>query len=72
MTGFLDNSSLEIDCPVCGSRVRTTIGRARRSPTVRCPRGHAIKVEASQFDRELRKTDRALADLQQTLRKLGR
>lgn len=72
MAGFLDNSRLDIACPLCAARVATTLGRARRSPTVRCPRGHSIRVEASQLDRELRKTDRAFDDLRRTLRRLGR
>jgi hypothetical protein len=72
MPGLLDSSPLEFECPECGAKVKTTIGRARRSPTVRCMRGHEIKVEASQFDRELRGVDRAFNDLQRTFRTLGR
>jgi hypothetical protein len=63
MQRMLDNEKLEIPCPECQQVVRTTIGRARRSPTVRCPGGHTIKVDARQLDRELGKVDRALDNL---------
>jgi hypothetical protein len=72
MAGMLDDSPIEFDCPECGSRVRTTIGRARRSPTVRCTRGHEIRIDGSQFDRELHGVDRAFGDLKRTIRGLGR
>lgn len=70
MAGMLDNSPIKFDCPECGSCVRTTIGRAR--PSVRCARGHEIKIDGSQFDRELRGVDRAFSDLERTIRRLGR
>lgn len=69
---MLDNSPIEFDCPECGSRVRTTVGRTRQSPTVRCMRGHEIKIDGSQFDRELRGVDRAFSGLERTIRRLGR
>ncbi len=71
MSGVLDNSPLEIDCPSCGRTVRTTIGAVRRSPTLRCPSGHEIAVDASQFDRELKKVDRSFSDLEKTIKRLG-
>lgn len=72
MSGLLDQTPLELECPSCGGKVRTTIGAARRSPTLRCPSGHEIKVDASQFDRELKQADRSLADFERTLKGLGR
>jgi hypothetical protein len=72
MSGFLDKTSLEIDCPSCGRKVKTTVGDARRSPTLRCPSGHEVEVDASQFDRELKKVDRSLADFEKSLKRLGR
>jgi hypothetical protein len=48
------------------------IGAARRSPRVRCPSGHEIEVDASQFDRELKRVDRSLDDFERNLKRLGR
>jgi hypothetical protein len=61
---MLGDSPLDFDCPECGARVQTTIGRARRSQTVRCLRrqGHEINVADSKFDRELRGVDHAFGD----------
>lgn len=72
MSGLLDRAPLEIDCPSCGRKVKTTVGSARRSPKLRCPSGHEIEVDASQFDRELKKVDRSFADLERSLKRLGR
>jgi hypothetical protein len=72
VSGLLDKTPLELACPSCGRKVRTTIGAARRSPKLCCPNGHEIEVDASQFDRELKKVDRSLADLEKSLKRLGR
>jgi len=72
MSGFLDKAPLEFDCPSCGRTVKTTIGAARRSPKLRCPNGHEIEVDASQFDRDLKKVDRSLADLEESAKRLRR
>lgn len=72
MSGLLDKTPLEIDCPSCGRKVKTTIGAARRSPKLRCPSGHEIEVDASQFDRELKKVDRSLTEFEKGLKGLGR
>jgi hypothetical protein len=34
---------------------------------VQCARGHEIKIDGSQFDRELRGVDRAFNDLERTI-----
>ncbi len=52
--------------------MKTTIGAARRSPKLRCPSGHEIEVDASQFDRELKKVDSSVADFEKSLKRLGR
>ena len=72
MSDLLDKAPLELACPSCGRKLKTTIGAARRSPRLRCPSGHEIEVDASQFDRELKKVDRSLADFEKSLKRLGR
>jgi hypothetical protein len=72
MAGVVDGSTIDFQCPPCSASVRTNIGEARRSPTLRCPRGHEIKVDGSQIDRELRSVDREFDNLQRTIRQLGR
>jgi hypothetical protein len=72
VSGLLDQAPLELDCPSCRGKVKTTIGAARRSPKLRCPNGHEIQVDASQFDREVKKVDRSLGDFEKSLKRLGR
>jgi hypothetical protein len=71
VNSFLDKARLGLGCPSCG-KVRTTIGATRRSPRLRCPNGHEIEVDASQFDRELKNVDRSLAEFKKSLKRLGR
>ena len=66
--GFLDDESIEIPCPACGRRVKTTVGAGRRSPTIQCPGGHTINVEGSGFDREVIKAEKAVEDLLEKFR----
>jgi lysyl-tRNA synthetase class I len=72
VSGLLDQTPLELRCPSCGQVLRTTFAAARRSPTLRCPKGHEVKVDASQFDRELRKVDRSFSEFERSLKRLGR
>lgn len=59
------DDKIEADCPDCRSQVRFTLEDASRQRTVRCSRGHRVKIQdeggnarrASQVQRDL---DRAL------------
>jgi len=61
--GRLDQLRLDPECPECGATVRMTVGEARRSPTRRCPNGHEISFEASDFERKIRGAEDQLDDL---------
>jgi hypothetical protein len=61
--GFFDKESLEFDCPECGRTVRTTVGDARKSRTVRCPGGHTIQQDGASLDRGARKMERSIENL---------
>jgi hypothetical protein len=45
---MLDGTSIEISCPNCGSSISTTVGQARRGPTVR-----RISIKASPMLRKV-------------------
>jgi hypothetical protein len=52
--GFFDAAPLELECPVCGARVRLTLGEGRRGQSVRCAEGHSVTAgDAPALDREL-------------------
>lgn len=72
MPDFLD-SQTTVPCPTCGTSTKTTLRRVRAGSTIRCPRGHQIKlVTDSASRREMDKADRAMKDLQRTLRNFGK
>lgn len=64
MSDSFDNTPIEFKCPECGRKLKSSVGAARRSRTVRCSGGHSVKLEGAQFDKQLR-------DLTKTLRRFG-
>ena len=58
--GFFDADAFEVDCPDCGSTVKTTVRAARRRRSVRCPAGHTVQIEGSHFDRSMRRAEKSL------------
>jgi hypothetical protein len=60
---------IEAECPECGSKVRFTLSELAARRTVRCDRGHAVKLEDEGGG--ARKADKALKDLERTLKRLG-
>lgn len=61
---------IETECPECGSRVRFTIDDVAKRRTVRCSRGHLVKVQDE--GGSARKASKALSDLDRALRNFGR
>jgi hypothetical protein len=61
--GVFDDSPLGVECPECGAPISATIGQARRSPTVKCPNGHSVKLETSSLDRGLKDVQKGLDGL---------
>lgn len=61
--GFVDDAPVEFPCPLCGTRLRQTMGEARQDRAIACPGGHAVKVDGSQLHSETRKAERAWNEL---------
>lgn len=61
---------LTVPCPTCGSAIQTTTGQVIDEVTVRCRRGHKVKL-VDKGD-GVRKLDRSIDQLNQSLRRLGR
>ncbi|WP_272028102.1 hypothetical protein [Kocuria rosea] len=61
---------IETKCPDCGSRVRFTLDDVAKQRTVRCSRGHSVKMRDEGGG--ARKASKALRDLNKTLKKFGK
>ena len=61
---------MESKCPDCGSRVRFTLDDVAKQRTVRCSRGHSVKMRDEGGG--ARKASKALRDLNKTLKKFGK
>jgi len=60
----------DIECPECGAAVNVTLQDVGERRTVRCRRGHSIKLEDQ--DGGARKAQEALDDLDRAIKRLGR
>ena len=61
---------IETKCPDCGSRVRFTLDDVAKQRTVRCSRGHSVKMRDEGGG--ARKASKALNDLDKALKKFGK
>lgn len=61
---------METECPDCGSRVCFTLDDVAKQRTVRCSRGHLVKLQDEGGG--ARKASKALSDLDMALKKFGK
>ncbi len=64
------SDKLETECPDCGGRVRMSMEDIARQRTVRCARGHAVKLKDEGGG--VRKVVGALGDLDKALKRFGK
>lgn len=64
-------------CPDCGGRFSFSLEDVERQRTVRCPRGHQVRLQdegggARQARNAERKLEKSLKDLERTMRRFGK
>ena len=64
------SDKLETECPECGGRVRMSLEDVAKQRTVRCSRGHLVKLQDEGGG--ARRASSALADLDKALKSLGK
>lgn len=70
-----DSHDFVFECPKdgCSGKVNATLGKLRRSPTVRCPKCQSeIKIDARELDDGMRSVQRRLDDLARKLNRVFR
>lgn len=74
MKGALDSQSIDIPCPHCGNKLSETIGKLNSKQKLRCRHcGSEFDADASrEVAAAIRQVEKALADLQRTLGRLGK
>lgn len=66
----LDAQKIELDCPHCSHKVRETLGRLRKSPTLVCPKCRgSITVDGADLDKQLRGVDKQLGNFSRRISK---
>ena len=63
-------NKLETVCPECGGKVRFTLDDVAKQRTLRCSRGHSVKMQDEGGG--ARKASKALNDLDKALKKFGK
>jgi len=70
---ILDTSSIELTCPHCGHKFSERIGRLKTNPKLTCTKCRgSIQISADQLRTAVQKVDKGLAQLRQTLGRLGK
>lgn len=73
MKNLLDGEVIEISCPHCGNKLKERIGKLKANPTLTCARCRGtVAIKADQMRGEIAKVEKALADLQRTLGRIGK
>lgn len=61
-----------IPCGNCGRETEKTVTWLKHNAEFTCACGTLVKVDASQFNREMQKVDKAFDDLNRTLKRVSR
>lgn len=72
MSGFLDDSEIDLSCPSCGHKFQETLGRLKNNPNIVCPGcGGSISIDFE--GREgLDEIDAAVGRLKKTIDDINR
>jgi hypothetical protein len=61
---------IDADCPECGKKLKVSVDDIARQRTVRCAGGHSVKLVDEGGG--ARKASKALSDLENRIKKLGK
>jgi DNA-directed RNA polymerase subunit RPC12/RpoP len=64
------SDKIEIDCPDCGAKLRFTLDDLAKQRSVRCSRGHNVKLQDEGGG--ARKAAKSLSELEKKLKKFGK
>ncbi|KDB53923.1 hypothetical protein X805_04770 [Sphaerotilus natans subsp. natans DSM 6575] len=68
----LDDHKIDIPCPSCGRKRAETIRKLKTNPKLTCVCGTVIDVDAKQLTAGLKGFEKSIADLERTLRRIGK
>ena len=70
MVGHLDSGKISFDCPQCGKKINTTVGRIKTKPKFSCSCG--LLIDANKAAKGFRGVDKKLAEFQQAIERLNK
>lgn len=66
------NAEIEIPCSNCSRKTKKTVAWLKNNKALVCGCGTRIEIDASQFNREMKKVQKSVDDLKRTLKRFGR
>lgn len=69
----VDNARIELACPHCRHKIPETIGKLKGNPQLTCPSCRkSFLVDANQLRTAAQKVEKAMAEIQRSLQRLGK
>ena len=75
MTGMLNNTTVEIECPSCGRKIKESAGRLKNNHLLRCICGANLTLSTAHkggIAQGMQTANKSLADLEAALKKLSK
>lgn len=72
MKNVFDSEKISFKCPKCGKALSLTVGKLKKSPSIRCRycKGN-IKIDGKDIRRSLKQTEKMLDDFGKSVRKIN-
>ena len=72
MKNAFDDKPIDLPCPTCGQKNAKTLKWVAANNQFTCKCGQVVTFDNSQFKSEYNKAKKSLADLEKTLKNLGK
>lgn len=69
---MFEKAELPIQCSKCGRKTKKTVAWLKSNRSLTCGCGARVDIDASQFNRKMKKVDKAVDDFKRSLKRFGR
>ncbi|MBL8883815.1 MAG: hypothetical protein JNL45_12270 [Hyphomicrobium sp.] len=69
---MFDKAEIPIECSNCGRKTKKTVAWLKNNKAFTCGCGTRISINASQFNREMKKVDKSVDEFKRALKRFGK